>query len=138
MSHVVDLQVPFKATSDARYQTTGLEIRNINEVQLVGITSDNTANNEVWIEFVGPRPQWVSRTLTESDTQHLTGKFCLPLPGSSGSPVTYPGSPLKVAYNNRGTLFLPMSLNIRFYDADGAALSHTGVLFMRFLTDSPQ
>lgn len=138
MSQAVDLFVPFKATSDARYQTSGLEIVNIVEVQLLGITSDNTADNEVWIEFDGPRPGWLSRTLTESDTQHLTGKFALPLPGSSNQSGVFLPVPLKVAYNKRGSLQLPMSLSIRFYDKDGALLSHSGILFMRFITNTPQ
>ena len=137
MSHAVDLLLPFDNTANVRYQTTGLEIVNTVEVQLLGILSDSS-ENEAWIEFVGPSPQWRSRTLTEAANQHLTGKFCLPLPGASNLSGVFLPCPLRVAYEPRGGLRLPMSLSVNYYDRLGSPLTHSGVLYMRFYTNTPQ
>jgi hypothetical protein len=134
----IDLPIRFNATASARYSTSGIQITDIQEIQLLGCTSDSTAQ-EIWIEFkAGKRMDLRSRVVTESADQHLTGKWPLPGPSTSNLSGVFLPVPLRLAYSRLGQLEFPPSLTINFSTSAGAALSHSGVLYLRCITRRPQ
>ena len=133
----LDIPFVFAAVSSPRYTVSGIEIKNCSEIQIIGLSTDST-ENEVWIDFQGPSPQWTSRVQCTSTLQHRTSKFVVPAPGTSGAGGIFSGSPITVAYSKRADLKLPASLTVNFTTTANADLSHTGVLFMRFITHTAQ
>lgn len=135
-TYVRDIPFFIDAASSVTYDASGLEVVNIEEARVLGMSSNTTAN-EVWFRF-----NWkdLQENICQLPTarQDMTGYFPILGPGGFGLKGTYMHDGLVLRTWKKGDGRMPVHLTLDFRSSAGAALSHTGVLYMRFIVRTAQ
>lgn len=131
-----DVPFFFQNASRVTYDASGIELVNIEEARVVGLSTSSNFT-EVWF-----RTDWkdLQENITQLPTarQDMTGYF--PVASQAGFRNNWMGAAEGMSLRTwkKADGRLPMHITIDFRQNNGAALSHTGVLWLRFICRTAQ
>lgn len=131
----ISVALPFdNSSSTAEYHRERVPIGNVSRIDVVGLSTDYSTTNQVWIDFKGFGHGIHTGTVKKFDGMSTTLQGKWPIPINMGASTA---GPLTIASFKENRSMVENQLQLTFYNPSGALITHTGVLYLDVYTFEP-